>query len=59
LSDTAAKIKADVRNKFKNRFDDYFGDIVCHCGDNPQMNREMLELFESYGVEIDSLDYKI
>jgi hypothetical protein len=59
LSDAAAQIKADVRNQFKSKFNDYFGDIVCHCGDNPQMNREMIYLFKEYNILIDRSDAKV
>jgi len=49
LSDKVAKIKGGIRNKFSKKFQNYFPDIICHCGDNPQMNREILSLVESFG----------
>jgi hypothetical protein len=41
LSDSMAKIKGIVRNKFKSRIEGYFGDLIIHSSDNPHMSRNV------------------
>ena len=53
LSDTIAEIKASIRSQFKGAFPEYFGDFICHSGDNPQMNREILSVIDDYRIPRD------
>ena len=48
ISDTLIKIKTKIRNEIGLKLHNYFSDIVCHTGDNPQMNREILDVVKKY-----------
>lgn len=50
LSASVAALKGSIRSMLCHRVPDYFSDVVCHSGDNPQMNREIRELIEVYRV---------
>ena len=48
LSQSLVQIKSEIRQSISKKMENYFGDIVCHAGDNPQMNREMIELVSRF-----------
>lgn len=48
LSDTGAKLKASVRNEYKNKVPSYIYDIVCHTGDNHEHNSELFRIIKDY-----------
>mgnify|MGYP001015015757 FL=1 len=51
LSHSMAVLKNDIRKRIGEKMPNYFSDIVCHSGDNPQMNRELLKVVEKFKVE--------
>ena len=51
LSDSVAKLKAEIRNRYKNRIEGYVHDIITHIGDNPAMNRDIVKTLNSHGAE--------
>jgi hypothetical protein len=51
LSSSMALLKEDIRMRIGGKVINYFSDIVCHSGDNPQMNRELLKVIEKFRVE--------
>jgi hypothetical protein len=46
LSNTCAKLKASVRQKYKNKIKNYFPDIIIHIGDNYEHNSEIIKIVE-------------
>ena len=52
LSASVAALKGSIRSMLCHRVPDYFSDVVCHSGDNPQMNREIRKLIEIYRVPV-------
>jgi hypothetical protein len=51
LSNEMIVLKKVIRDKFKNQVPDYFGDVICHSSDNPQMSREMHHIIEDYKIK--------
>jgi len=47
LSDTVAKLKKEIREKYRDQIDDYIYDIVAHIGDNPAMNRDIVKIMKT------------
>lgn len=52
LSASVAALKGSIRSMLCCRVPNYFSDVVCHSGDNPQMNREIRELVEAHRVQV-------
>lgn len=48
LSDSVVQLKAEIRNRYKDRIEDYFPDTITHIRDNPAMNRDMLRVLRSH-----------
>jgi len=51
LSDAVAKLKAEIRNRYKVRIEGYVHDIITHIGDNPAMNRDMVKTLNRFGCQ--------
>lgn len=51
LSSSMALLKNNIRKRIGDKMSHYFSDIVCHSGDNPQMNRELLKAVEKYRIK--------
>lgn len=52
ISTVVESFKKDLREKYKNNFENYIYDILCHMGDNFQQNIIMNEILKKY-VNID------
>ncbi len=48
ISQEVEKIKKYYRNKYKNKIDNYFYDIIMHIGDNYSHTREIAKVLEKY-----------
>ena len=48
LNIECAVLKSEIRTQHKARITNYVDDIICHCGDNPRMNRDILKAVELY-----------
>ena len=53
LSGAAAKLKAEIRGRYRDRITNYIHDIVVHIGDNPSMNRDIVNTLHNHGVMLD------
>ena len=52
LSDSVAKLKKEIRSKYRDKVENYVHDIIVHIGDNPSMNRDMIRCLNNHGVKV-------
>ena len=52
MSDKVAELKLQIRNKYRNKIENYVHDIIIHIGDNPSMNRGMIQVLNDFGIEL-------
>jgi len=50
LSDTVAKLKAELIEKYRDKINGYVYDISVHIGDNPSMNRDIKKIIAKHNV---------